>query len=474
MRDGDARPARLTGARALSWGWRFARDPLVASRRAFEAFGPCVVLADAVPFVRPGRVVLLDVPLVLTAGAAFHRELLSDPVTWRGVSLLPGGPKHSAARRMSAGLTRTTGSRHAHYRKLLGPPLRKASVDAMASTMARLAQAEVESWSAADSIDLWDHPRRLMRRFAIDLLFGGPDQRGEMIMDMVSRSMERKWGWGAFIPVNLPITPYGRMIREAEALERELLAWAASKRGHLDERDLASIVVNGPDVEGAPAGAATIVGQMPSLLAAASEAGQSALSWTLLLVAQHPNVAGRLLEELRTTLGVATPSLDAARDLPYLDAVVKESMRLLPPVPLQIRVAQQDTAISGQPVPKGTRVMLNTFLTNRTTDLYTDGDTFMPERWFSISPTPFEFPVFSGGPHGCSGYAFGLIAVKIALAAILTRYRLAVAPGVSIDYNVQPTMRPRQGVPMVLHRQDGAFGATPVGGKIGNLVRFPQ
>src|SRR5215813_9471139 len=121
MRDGDARPARLTGARALRWGWRFARDPLVASRRAFDALGPCVLLTDAVPFVRPGRVALLDVPLVLTAGAAFHRELLSDPATWRGVSLLPGGPRHSAARRLGAGLTRMTGRRHAHYRSLIAP-----------------------------------------------------------------------------------------------------------------------------------------------------------------------------------------------------------------------------------------------------------------------------------------------------------------------------------------------------------------
>src|SRR5262249_56550833 len=132
-----------------------------------------------------------------------------------GCGLGRGARNPAAAGRRSGGPRRIPGPRHAHYRKLLAPRLRKASVDAMASTMARLAQAEVESWSAADSIDLWERPRRLMRRFAIDLLFGGPDQQGEMIMDMVSRSMERKWGWGAFIPLNLPITPYGRMIREA-------------------------------------------------------------------------------------------------------------------------------------------------------------------------------------------------------------------------------------------------------------------
>src|SRR5262249_44516454 len=146
MRDGDARPARLTGARALRWGWRFARDPLVASRRAFDALGPCVLLTDAVPFGRPGRVALLDVPPppAPAAGAASPAGLPPDPARGRGARRLPGGRNPSAARRMSSGLPRIPGPRHAHYRKLLAPRLRKASVDAMASTMARLAQAEVE------------------------------------------------------------------------------------------------------------------------------------------------------------------------------------------------------------------------------------------------------------------------------------------------------------------------------------------
>src|SRR6266581_534216 len=121
-RKDHAPPVRLTGPTALRWGARFARDPLVATQQRFERFGSFVMLSDVVPFVRPRGVAMLGVPLVLTAGAAFHRELLSNPATWRGVSLLPGGPRHSAARRLSSGLTRTTGYRHAHYRKLLTPP----------------------------------------------------------------------------------------------------------------------------------------------------------------------------------------------------------------------------------------------------------------------------------------------------------------------------------------------------------------
>lgn len=342
-------PRRLTGPTAWRWALRFGLDPLMATRRAYAAFGPFVVLAEALPFMRRPRAVLLNVPLVLTVGAAFNRELLSDPETWRGVSLLPGGPRNSAARRLSQGLTRTTGHQHAHYRKLVAPPLRRTSVNALAEKMARLAEAEVASWPAGKTIDIWEFPRRLMRSLAVELLFGGNSEEGYFIADAVSRLMEGKWGGSAFaFRINLPITSYGRIVGDSELLERRLLEWARTKRGQVDDRDLASIVVNNPDAEGNPPSDATIVGQIPSLFAAAFEAGQSALTWTLFLLAQHPRVAAQLLDELRNKLGgkmgskigSTWPLLSEAGNLPYLDAVVRESMRVLPPVSFQIRVAQ--------------------------------------------------------------------------------------------------------------------------------------
>jgi len=68
------------------------------AHRPAEALGPFVMLTDVLPFYRYPRAVLLDVPLVLTAGSAFHREILENPAVWRPVSLLPGGPRNSAAR----------------------------------------------------------------------------------------------------------------------------------------------------------------------------------------------------------------------------------------------------------------------------------------------------------------------------------------------------------------------------------------
>jgi len=470
------KPVRLTGLAALRWAWRFASDPLPGTRRAFEALGPYVILAEGLPLIRPGRVAVLGVPLVLTAGAAFYSELMSRPDRWRGVSLLPGGPKKSAARRMSSGMMRLAGEQHAHYRKLLVQPLRKTRVDALTKDMARLAETEIASWPIESNIDLWDHVRRIVQKFAVEFLFGGISEQSSAITEMGCRMMERTWDRRAMaLPVNLPVTRYGRIVRDAEILERRLLAWVAAKRGHLDEGDIASVMANSRDARGNPTDDAAIIEQLPSLFGLSSEGGQSALTWALLLVAQHPQVEARLRDELHGKLGGASPSLDRVGELPYLDAVVKEAMRVLPPVPLQFRVAQQNTAIAGQDMPRGTRAVLNTYLTNRAPGLYPDGDVFRPERWFTIAPSAFEFPVFGAGPHMCPGAWFDTIAVKIALAAILTRFRLEFPSHTRIDYQTQPTLRPRRRLGVALRRNDaGATPPTPITGAIRDLVKLPQ
>src|ERR1700730_13238581 len=99
-------PVRMTGLAALRWALRFWLGTLTAAHRVFDDCGPFVVLAEALPFMRRPRAVLLSVPLVLTAGAAFNRELLSDPATWRGGSVVPGGARDCAATGVIMGLTR--------------------------------------------------------------------------------------------------------------------------------------------------------------------------------------------------------------------------------------------------------------------------------------------------------------------------------------------------------------------------------
>jgi cytochrome P450 len=117
---------------------------------------------------------------------------------------------------------------------------------------------------------------------------------------------------------------------------------------------------------------------------------QNVFIWTLIFLSQHPRIARELLDVLRENLRGASPTLKNVAELPLLDAVIKESLRILPRVPIQMRVAHQDTYLVGYPLSKGARVILNAFPTNRRPDPYPEADSFLSDRWSSIHPTAFE------------------------------------------------------------------------------------
>jgi cytochrome P450 len=112
-------------------------------------------------------------------------------------------------------------------------------------------------------------------------------------------------------------------------------------------------------------------------------------------------------------------------------------------------------------------------VTNRLPDFYPEPERFKPERWATINPSGFEYAIFSVGPRICPGQWFGLSVLKVALAAILTRYRVALQPKVRIDYEIQPTMAPRSAVPAMLRSKQDAFTSAPISGRLSRLIEFP-
>jgi len=195
-------------------------------------------------------------------------------------------------------------------------------------------------------------------------------------------------------------------------------------------------------------------------------------SRTLLLLSQHPKAAGALLEELSAAEISGSLSVDRLEQCKWLDSVIRESLRILPPVPVQVRKALRDADLIDCDVKRKTRVIRSPFLTNRLPELYPDGDRFKPERWSSITPSQYEYLVFSGGPRTCIGYWFAMTFLKIAIAQIVRAYRFTIIPGARIDYRLSVAIWPSRGIPVFVHAQDRRFGASPIEGNLCQLVRF--
>ena len=460
-------PVVLQGVAAALWFLRFARDPIQAIAQSYATHGPFLKLPY--PSIREKEARAL----VIAIGPKFNREVLGNPAAWRPVNIGPPGPRDSTIRRLNRGILGMTGAQHQHYRRLIVPPLQR--IDARGAQMIRLAEEQVDSWPLDKSIDLVAYAKKLVRTFAIGLLFGDDRPQGYPVADRLNKLTKCNFSWRIFAcPMNIPGTPYHQMVRDAEDLERRVVKWGNSKRGQIDNRDLLSIVVNNPDESGCPASDETIVNHTPTLFGASFETCQNGLVWALLLLDQHPQIARDLFDELQGSGAGSLPSYEQLVELPLLGAIVKESLRILTPVPQQIRYAQVDTSLNDYPLARRTKVVLSPFLTNRDPRLYPDPDRFRPDRWATISPSSYEYSVFSGGPRGCPGYLFAVALLKVAIATIMTRYRIALQPGTRIDYKVNVALTPRRAIPAVFHRQDGAFAASSIRGKIRDLVRFPN
>jgi cytochrome P450 len=317
--------------------------------------------------------------------------------------------------------------------------------------------------------------RRLMLRISSEVLFGREDPErswrlGERIGDWLTRNFEGRV-WLAL--VDLPGTPYRALLRSAVQIEREIGAMVAARRAAPGD-DVISTLVRARDTGAAWMRYRDVVGQATMLFAASYETTANAMAWTLFLLAQHPAVADDLAAELAGAQRGAPAALEALERLPLLDAVLRESMRLFPPVPYAIRLARGALALGGLPLRERDRVVVSHYVTHHLPELYPDPERFDPARWQGLRRGPYEYLPFGAGPRTCIGINFANAAMKLALAAILARFRLSLLPGTRVDRAVAVTLAPRGPLPMRLHPAGEAPGPpAAVAGDVREMVRLP-
>jgi len=436
-----------------------ATNPLATTRRLHSRHGPYVLLHY--PHSRRSRPQMLG----CIADAELYRTMYSNLDAWRGVNVAMRAFKNQAASRLSLSITRLRGARHAHYRRLISLPLSKPSVAAMSPDMASVAQRHVASWPRDTPTNVLPLTEHLMQDLAIKLLFGEDHERAMPIA--------RKITYGAAAAWPFPGRAYWNWLRVAPKLETEIMEWAAQKRGDIDPKDILSILVNNPDERGEPATRELIGGILTFTFGAAYETCQNALNWTLLLLTQHPVIAIRLAEEIDQAVGRGSPSMDKIGALTLLDGVVKEAMRLFPPVPLGFRRSMIETNLGEIVVPSGMRVLASAYLINRNPEIYRDPSRFDPERWLNLQPSPYDYTVFGAGGRMCPGAAFGTQMAKIGLAAILSKYRIELAAGTRIDHRTSITLSPSPALRIIFRDKTTVPVAVPFAGTVHELVDLP-
>ena len=344
----------LRGLDGASWYVKFFRDPVACIVEAHRRFGPIVGLGDVVPWRRRERLNLLAL------GSDLNRRVLGDPVTFRTTGQTWPGASGSSLRRIRYGLTRMNGPKHRQQRRLIMPLLTNKAVDGYCQDMVAITRHMIQQWPVGQTVDMWQLLRRLSMRLSGQILFGGESPSAVYALSKRLQLLQNQtFSAGVFLfPVKLPGTPYQTMHENAAQIERMFLDMIERRRTCASaSADFLEVLVHAREGNDQMTDK-DLIGQAAVLFAASYENVGNSLTWTLFLLAQHPRVLARLQEELEQTLKGEAPTSAQLDHLPFLDAVIKESMRILTPVPYLVRAVVCPTDLGGIPLQKGDRDLL--------------------------------------------------------------------------------------------------------------------
>ncbi|XP_034238370.1 probable cytochrome P450 4s3 isoform X2 [Thrips palmi] len=185
----------------------------------------------------------------------------------------------------------------------------------------------------------------------------------------------------------------------------------------------------------------------------------TSVCFTLFLLATHPEVQDRVAEEARSVGGTSTSA--QLGELKYLEAVIKESLRLYPSVPLYSRHAHDEFKLpSGYTVPAGATLLINAYLMHHREEYFKDPSAFKPERFLSGSSEEssrhhFSYVPFSAGYRNCIGQRFAMLSMKATLARLVSKFRfLPDSADPKLDLDVQVVLVSKSGLPLVVERRD--------------------
>ncbi|HET7446127.1 MAG TPA: cytochrome P450 [Solirubrobacterales bacterium] len=419
-----------------------AHDPLPLLLGAYEEFGPIFTMR-----LLHSRVVFMLGP------EANHFVTVGHPENfhWRESSfgdLIP---------LLGDGLLTVDDDFHDRARAIMMPAFHREQVSAAVAAMEIEAAQEIERLRPGTVADIYDWMRNLAMRIAMRALLGlDPDEAGKGAA--AAEHFERALGYYGidfqWRLVRGPRSPWSKMLASRQVLDEIVFGEINRRRADpgSDRHDILSLLV---DVRGEGGEAFTdreIRDQAMTLMFAGHDTSTSTLTFMMHELARHPDVVEKLAEEEARVLGGATPTIDQLeREMPYLEMVLDEVLRLYPPAWIGPRRAVREFEFGGYTVPRGAYVNYVSWASHRIPEVFPDPEAFIPERFTrerkAALPRGAYVP-FGGGQRICIGKRFGQTEVKLVATMLLQRRRLGALPGRTMTVRQMPTLSPKGGLEM--------------------------
>jgi cytochrome P450 len=360
------------------------------------------------------------------------------------------------------GLLTSDGALWRRQRKLIQPAFHHKQLATYGDVMVSHALRMADSWRDGEVREIGSEMTKLTLGIVVKSLFGAEVTREAasigVLMATVLDASNQRINSAVQIPSWVP-TPRNlrerRSLAQLDVILQDMIRTRRAANG--DGADLLSALLSAVDADdGTRMSDRQLRDEMMTLFLAGHETTANALTWTWHLLAQHPEVEGRLLDETQRVLGGRPPTAADLPNLPYGEMVVREAIRLYPPAPGFAREPVEDVSIGGYVVPKGSLVSVITYALHRDPRFFHDPEAFDPERfapgWEERVPRYAYLP-FGGGPRVCIGSGFAMMEARLVLSAVLQRYQLRLEPDQQIVPTQLVTVRPKHGIRMRLIRR---------------------
>ena len=444
--NGNKLPPGPKGLPLFGLAFQVLRDPLETLRRLAREYGDIV----CVPIVNQHRIFLNHPDYIeqvcIVQQAKFHKSKLTKDVTQR---------------LLGQGLLISEGDFWRRQRRLAQPAFHRSRINEYGATMVERAEVRMKQWRDGDVRDITQEMMAMTLDIAVRTLFGSTLQaEAEQVGDSLGYLMRyslRKARSPIKVPENWPTPANRRATRETQFLDSLIYGIIKERQAQGNtnhHHDLLAMLMSAMDEDGTQMTPRQLRDESMTLFLAGHETTALTLSWAWYMLSENPAAEARLHEELHGILAGRAPELADFERLPYLRAVVNETLRLYPAAYILARTSVAPCTIAGYDFPADTTMIMAQWVMHRDLRYFDDPEVFQPERWLNglenRLPAGAYFP-FGDGPRRCIGQGFALLESALVLATIAQKYRFKLVPGHPVIPDPLVTLRAKHGIRMTFH-----------------------
>jgi cytochrome P450 len=357
-------------------------------------------------------------------GEVFHvadRELIEQMFKWKPAQYNVGEPRQIMEPVTGpSSILLLDAERHMRMRKLMLPPFHGEAIADYAELIEQITNREIDRWRPGDTVRTRTVAQTITMEVIIRAVFGitDPDRIAEL-----KRLLPRLSSINPILGIELvrkdlgPHSPWGRFIRDRDRVD-EMLYEEIDRRRHDPDRDtrkdILTLLLSARDEDGNPLTDRELRDELITILLAGHETTATSIGWAFERLLRTPPALERL-----------TAEVEAGESSDYIDAVIKETLRVRPVVPEVFRAPTEPIELGGYLFEPGTQLAVSILLVQYDPELYPpDPHAFRPERFLEGAPEAYTWVPFGGGVRRCLGAAFAQLEMKVVISKILARSQL--------------------------------------------------